>query len=190
MHFICVYLSLMVVITPRLFPLPCLSCSDIITLYMSLHTWLKNCTEELGAGRWRWSDWRCTTPPALVISSFSQVLLHSISLWDVLYPIAIPLCRGLIENFLLYLLKAITPPHVSFEFLPTHNPFQLLLPFSSPPIIAKFHIGINNLHILTSYSLFKLLQFRFLRNHLSPWIWHWLLILFFLYPFTSLKSIS
>lgn len=68
---------------------------------------------------------------------------------------------------------------VSFEFLPAHNPFQLLLPLSSLPITAKSHVGINYLHVLTSYPLFKPLQFGFLRNHLSPWILHWLLILLF-----------
>lgn len=157
---------------------------------MSLHTRLKSCTEELGAGRWRCSDWRCTTPPALLTSSFSQVLLHSISLWDVLYPVAIPLCRGLIEWTFSFTFSMLTPPSCIFWVSPSSQSLQLLLPLSSPPIIAKFHMGINYPHILTSYSLFKLLQFGFLRNHLSPWIWHCLLILFFLYPFTFLKSIS
>lgn len=97
-------------------------------------------------------------------------------------------CRGPIEWTPSSTFWMLTPPsaslclihvRVSFEFLPAHNPFQLLLPLSSLPIIAKSHVGINYLHVLTSYPLFKPLQFGFLRNHLSPWISHWLLILLF-----------
>lgn len=185
-----IFISLMLVITPTVFPLP-----GLVTLWHHnpIHA-PSHMAHELhwgATGRKMKAFWlkmynsTCfgNIPPSL---EFHYTASPS---GGVLYPIAVRLCRGLIGQTLscpFWMLSAPPPvflclihTRVSLEFLPPHNPFQLLLPLSSLPMTARFHIGINYLHILTAHALFKLLPFGFLRNRLSSWIWHWLLILFF-----------